>query len=176
MFGAGMVVMAACSRQVFAMARDKRFPANGLMRKVNQRTQTPVPATILILAVGLVLMLVLPGAALIQLIVASTILPALIYGAIVILYLAVRKRLEYKTDGFSLGRFEMPVAVAALIWEVVVLFVLVTPGDATVPTLIVLGLILAGGLYFAYMLFFRREVLDSEPDEDVVAVAPEATK
>ena len=173
MFGAGMVVMAACSRQVFAMSRDERFPAHGLMRKVNQRTQTPVPATILILAVGLVLMLALPGAALIQLIVASTILPALIYGAIVILYLAVRKRLEQKTDGFSLGRFEMPVAVAALIWEVVVLFVLVTPGDATIPALIVLGLILTGGVYFAYMLLFRREVLDSEPGEDAFVAAEE---
>jgi amino acid transporter len=78
MFGAGMVIIAACSRQVFAMARDKRFPAHGLMRRVNPRTQTPVPATILILAVGVVLMLALPGEALVPLIVGSTILPALI--------------------------------------------------------------------------------------------------
>ena len=62
MFGAGMVVMAACSRQVFAMARDRRFPAHALMRRVNPRTQTPVPATILILVVGVVLMVALPGA------------------------------------------------------------------------------------------------------------------
>jgi amino acid transporter len=41
-FGAGMVVMAACSRQVFAMARDSRFPAHNLMRRVNPRTQTAV--------------------------------------------------------------------------------------------------------------------------------------
>ena len=69
MFGAGMVVMAACSRQVFAMARDARFPAHNLMRRVNPRTQTPVPATILILVVGVVLMVALPGAALLQLII-----------------------------------------------------------------------------------------------------------
>ncbi|HYO04515.1 MAG TPA: amino acid permease [Mycobacterium sp.] len=171
MFGAGMVIVAACSRQVFAMARDERFPAHGLMRRVNPRTQTPVPATILILAVGVVLMLALPGEALLQLIIGSTILPALIYGAIVILYLAVRKRLEHKEGGFSLGRFEMPVAIAALIWEAFVLFVLVTPGDATVPTLIVAGLILAGGVYFAYMMIFNREVLDHEPGEVSAAAA-----
>jgi amino acid transporter len=176
MFGAGMVVMAACSRQVFAMARDSRFPAHALMRRVNPRTQTPVPATILILVVGVVLMLALPGAALLQLIVGSTILPALIYGAIVILYLAVRKRLEHKQGGFSLGRFELPVAIAALIWEAFVLFVLVTPGDATVPTLIVIGLLLAGGVYFAYMLVFNREVLDTEPGEDIFAAAPAMTE
>ncbi|HET7742109.1 MAG TPA: amino acid permease [Mycobacterium sp.] len=165
MFGAGMVVMAACSRQVFAMARDGRFPAHALMRRVNPRTQTPVPATILILAVGIVLMLALPGEALLQLIIGSTILPALIYGAIVILYLVVRKRLEHKEGGFSLGRFELPVAVAAMIWVAFVLFVLVTPEAAFVPVLIVLGLILAGGVYFATMLVFHREVLDAEATE-----------
>lgn len=165
MFGAGMVVMAACSRQVFAMARDGRFPAHALMRRVNPRTQTPVPATILILAVGIVLMLALPGEALLQLIIGSTILPALIYGAIVILYLVVRKRLEHKEGGFSLGRFELPVAVAAMIWVAFVLFVLVTPEAAFVPFLIVLGLILAGGVYFATMLVFHREVLDAEATE-----------
>jgi amino acid transporter len=165
MFGAGMVVMAACSRQVFAMARDERFPAHSLMRRVNPRTQTPVPATILILVVGIVLMLALPGEALLQLIIGSTILPALIYGAIVILYLAVRKRLEHKEGGFSLGRFELPVAVAALMWVAFALFVLVTPDDASVPVLIVVGLILAGGIYFAKMLVFNREILDAEAPE-----------
>jgi amino acid transporter len=165
MFGAGMVVMAACSRQVFAMARDARFPAHGLMRQVNPRTQTPVPATILILVVGVVLMLALPGAALLKLIIGSTLLPALIYGAIVILYLAVRKRLERREGGFSLGRFELPVAVAALIWVAFAIFVLVTPEDASVPALIVVGLILAGGIYFAKMYIFNREVLDVEAAE-----------
>jgi amino acid transporter len=163
MFGAGMVVMTACSRQVFAMARDSRFPAHGLMRRVNPRTQTPVAATILILVVGAVLMLALPGAALLQLVIGSTILPAIIYGSTVILYLAVRKRLEHKEGGFSLGRFELPVAISALIWIVVALFVLVTPGDSLVPNLIVVGLILAGGVYFAKMWIFDRAVLDTEP-------------
>jgi amino acid transporter len=176
MFGAGMVVMAACSRQVFAMARDARFPAHALMRRVNPRTQTPVPATILILVVGVVLMVALPGAALMQLIIGGTILPALIYGAVVVLYLAVRKRLEHKRGGFSLGRFELPVAVAALIWVVAALVFLVTPGDATVPTLVVVGLILAGGIYFSKMMIFNREVLDTEPGADIFADSAATTE
>jgi amino acid transporter len=175
MFGAGMVVMAACSRQVFAMARDERFPAHALMRRVNAKTQTPVPATIMIVVVGVVLMLALPGQALLQLILGGTILPALIYGAIVILYLVVRKRLEHREGGFSLGRFELPVAIAALIWVAAALVFLVTPGDATVPALVVLGLILAGGIYFAKLMIFNREVLDTEPAEDIFAAAPEVT-
>ena len=160
MFGAGMVVMTAGSRQAFAMARDARFPAHGLLRRVNPRTQTPVPATILILGVGVVLMVALSGEALLQLIVGGTILPALICGATVVLYLAVRKRLERKVGGFSLGRFELPVAIAALIWVIAALFVLVTPEDAFVPALVVLGLILVGGIYFAKMMIFNRAVLE----------------
>lgn len=172
MFGAGLVVMAACSRQVFAMARDARFPAHRIMRQVNPRTQTPLPATLLILAVGVVLMATLHGAALIQLIIASTILPALIYGAIVVLYLAVRKRLEHKEGGFSLGRFELPVAGVALVWVCVAIFVLVTPTTARVPSFIVLGLIALGVGYFVKMLILNREVLDTEPGIDEFAVSP----
>lgn len=172
MFGAGIVVLAACSRQVFAMARDARFPAHALMRQVNPRTQTPVPATILILIVGVVLMATLRGSALIQLIIASTILPALIYGAIVVLYLAVRKRLEHKEGGFGLGRFELPVAGIALVWVAFALFVLVTPDSARVPGFIVLGLIAVGVAYFVKMLVFNREVLDTEPGIDEFAATP----
>ena len=97
-------------------------------------------------------------------------------NGIVILYLTVRKNLEHKPGGFSLGRFEMPVAVAALIWEAFVLFVLVTPNGNTVPVVIVVGIILAGGVYFGYMFFFHREVLDHEPGIDgAVATATEVT-
>jgi amino acid transporter len=92
-FGAGIVLMTACSRTVFAMSRDARFAAHRLPRRVNPRTHTPVPATILIFVLGVVLMVALPGAALLKLIEVSTILPAIIYGFAVVLYLAVRKRL-----------------------------------------------------------------------------------
>jgi amino acid transporter len=163
MFGAGMVIMAAGSRQVFAMARDARFPAYKVLRRVNPRTKTPVAATVLILVVGAVLMVALPGSALLQLIVGSSTLPALIYGGIAVLYLSVRKRLESKEGGFSLGRFEVPVAIAAIIWVAIALFALVSPGSSLVPDLVVVCLILFGGLYFAKMLIFNREVLDTEP-------------
>ncbi|MCV7217584.1 amino acid permease [Mycobacterium crocinum] len=165
MFGAGMVMIAACSRQAFAMARDGRFPAHNLMRKVSPRTQTPVPATILILVIGVVLMLALPGDALLQLIVASTILPALLYGGIVVLYLCVRKRLNTKEGAFSLGRFEVPVAYTALAWVAFSIFVLVSPSEARVPGLIALGLIAVGGLYFVTLLVTNRAALETEPGD-----------
>jgi amino acid transporter len=132
------------------------------MRRVDPRTHTPVPATILIFMVGVVLMIALPGSALLQLITASSILPAIIYGATVILYLAVRKRLERKDGAFNLGRLELPVAIGALAWTAVALFVLVTPGTALVPVLIVVGLLLAGGVFLVGLLTSNREALETE--------------
>ncbi|MGW2204730.1 APC family permease [Streptomyces sp. NPDC001774] len=164
-FGAGMVVMVACSRIIFAMARDSRFPAHRLMRRVDPRTQTPIPATILIFALGVILMVALPGAALLELITASTILPAIIYGSTIVLYLAVRKRLDRRTGAFDLGRFELPVAICALVWTLVALFVLVAPREALVSVVIVVGLLVAGGLFFLLMLKFDREALETEPGD-----------
>src|SRR3954471_7058272 len=163
-FACGMVTIATGARLVFAMSRDTRFPAHRLMRRVNPRTQTPIPATVLIVAGGVILMVALPGDALLPLITASTILPILIYGATVCLYLAVRGRLDRREGAFDLGRFELPVAITALIWLAVALFVLVTPGEALIPVLIVGGLMLVGGLYFLGILIFDRKSLDSEPD------------
>jgi amino acid transporter len=162
-FAAGMVVMTTGARLVYAMSRDGRFPAHRLMRRVNPRTQTPIPATILIFAGGVVLMAALPGKALLQLITASTILPVVIYGATVVLYLAVRTRLDRKEGAFSLGRFDLPVAVSALVWLVVALLVLVLPKEARVPDLVVGGLVLGGGVFFLGLLIFNPKSLETEP-------------
>lgn len=167
-FGAGMVVMVACSRIIFAMSRDGRFPAHRLMRRVNPHTRTPIPATVLIFAMGVILMVALPGAALLELITASTILPALIYGSTTVLYLAVRRRLGRRKGAFDLGRLELPVAVAALVWTIVALVVLVTPDEALVPLVIVVGLLVVDGLFFLGMLISDRRCLEAEPgDVDV---------
>jgi amino acid transporter len=164
-FGAGLVGMATCSRLVFAMARDRRFPVHQLIRRVNPRTHTPIPATILIFLVGVILMVAMPGAALLALITASTILPAIVYGLTILLYLAVRRRLERKEGGFNLGRFELPVAIAALVWVVVALFVLVTPPESRAPALIVVGLLILGVLSFLGLLITDREALETEPGD-----------
>jgi amino acid transporter len=170
-FACGLVMMATAARLVFAMSRDGRFPAHRLMRQVHPRTQTPIPATVLIFAGGVLLIVALPGEALLQLITASTILPILIYAATVTLYLTVRKRLDRRKGAFDLGPFELPIAIVALLWLVLALIVLVTPGAALVPVLIVIGLLLVGGLYFLGMPMFDRKSLWTEPgDVPIIAV------
>lgn len=165
-FGAGVVVMVACSRLVYAMSRDGRFPAHRLMRRVNPRTGTPIPATVLVLALGVVLMVALPGDALLELVTASTILPAVAYGSTIVLYLAVRGRLSRRKGAFDLGRFELPVAICALVWTLVALFVLVAPREALVSVVIVVGLLLLGGLFFVVMLKLDRQALETEPGDE----------
>ena len=173
-FAAGMVTMAIGARLVYAMARDVRFPFHRTFRRVNPRTQTPIPATILIFGGGGALMVVLPGDALLQLITAGTILPVIIYGGTVVLYLAVRKRLAAREGAFSLGRWELPVAIGALVWLVVALLILVLPHESRVPVLIVAGLVLAGGVFFLFMLTFDRTSLEAEPGDVSEAAATAA--
>jgi amino acid transporter len=164
-FGAGLVTLATCARMVYAMSRDARFPAHQVMRRVSPRTSTPIPATILIVVLGFVLMAGLPGDALLKLLTVGGLIGAVLYGAIVVLYLAVRKRLGRQEDAFDIGRFEIPVAVAALVWSVIVVFVLVSPRQAAVSVIISLGIVLIGALYFAYLFIANREVLETEPGE-----------
>jgi amino acid transporter len=162
-FGAGLVTLATCARMVFAMSRDSRFPAHQLMRRVNPRTQTPISATVLIVVVGFVLMAALPGGALLKMLTVGGLIGAVLYGAIIVLYLGVRKRLGRQEDAFDLGRFDMPVAIGALVWSVLVVFVLVSPPEALTAVLISVGVLVAGGMYLAYLLIFNREVMETEP-------------
>jgi amino acid transporter len=167
-FGAGLVTLATCARMVFAMSRDARFPAHQLMRRVSQRTSTPIPATILIAVLGIVLMAFLRGDALLKLLTVGSLIGSVLYGAIIVLYLAVRKRLGRQEDAFDLGRFEIPVAVGALVWSAFVVFVLVSPPEALTAVLLSIGVLLLGAVYFVYMLMTNREVLETEPgDADV---------
>ncbi|WP_045822921.1 amino acid permease [Williamsia herbipolensis] len=162
-FGGGMVTMTSCARTVFAMSRDARFPGHRVLGKVNPQTQTPIGATVLPLVIGIVTMVVIPGDALLELITAGTLFPAITYGLIVVLYLAVRRRLSHTEGAFSLGRFDVPVAVAALAWTIFAVVVLVSPMSTATPIVIVVGLIAIGAAYLVSMLAFRRSVLTHEP-------------
>jgi amino acid transporter len=173
-FGAALVSVASVARYIFAMSRDGRFPAHRVMQRVNPRTHTPIPATLLVLTTGIVLMVGLPGAALFQLIAASTIIGVGQYLMTVVLYLGVRRKFDHSGGGFDLGRFDRPVAVAALVWVVVCLFTVLVSFTTLATLLVVVGLMCAGFAYFLYMLKFNREVLEHEPgDPDLFIVSAE---
>ena len=168
-FGAALVAMASTSRYIFAMSRDGRFPAHEVMKRVNQRTQTPIPATMLVLAVGVILMAVMPGDALNQLIATGAIIGITLYTMTVVLYLSARKKfLDEKRGGFDLGRFDRPVAIAALVWVVFSLGVILSASTTSATLMLVAGQFLAGLAYFLYMWKFNREVLENEPGDAAI--------
>jgi amino acid transporter len=171
-FGAAVVSMAAASRLIFAMARDNRFPAHRLFKRVNPHTRTPIPATLLQLGLGIALILGVNGSVMLQLILAGAILVNIPYGMTIALYLAVRGKLDRKAGAFNLGRFEVPVAVTALVWLFVAAAASIMSAPTIVPVMIVAGMLLVGGVYLAYLLMFQRQVLEHEPgQEDVTSNA-----
>jgi amino acid transporter len=171
-FGAAVVSMAAASRMIFAMSRDSRFPGHRVFKRVNPRTGTPIPATLLQLVLGVALIMGITGSAMLQLILAGVILVTLPYGMTIVLYLVVRRKLEHKEGAFNLGRFELPVAVAALVWLIAAAFVSIESAPTMMPLLIVVGMLLVGSVYFAYMLMFKRDVLEHEPGQDDDVIEP----
>jgi amino acid transporter len=88
----------------------------------------------------------------------------------IVLYLGVRKKLDRREGAFDLGRLELPVAVSALVWAALVIFMVIAPAPSLAPVGVIAGLVLTGGVYWAYMWFAKREVLEHEPGEDVFNV------
>ncbi|MCV7213669.1 amino acid permease [Mycobacterium crocinum] len=164
-FGAALVSMVSGARYIYAMSRDGRFPASKVMGRVNAKTRTPIPATVLVLAVGVILMALMPGDALLQLIMAGAIVTILPYLMTIVLYLATRHKLDRKPGGFDLGRWEWPVAIGALVWVIISLFVVIATSPTSAPIVLAFGLSAAGLLYFGYMWKFNRTVLEHEPGD-----------
>jgi amino acid transporter len=157
-FACGLVIFITASRVVWAMSRDERFPGWKTMRRVSRTYRTPLLAT---LVVGILLEVVLAAFAtrtdvLFKLFSAATLMPAIIYFVTVLLYVLARKRLP-ATKGFSLGRWEWPVIIVALVWLV---FELLIFRDASFrDPWVYVGVMFAIGLvYFVYMLLVRRSL------------------
>ncbi|GAC1431851.1 MAG: amino acid permease [Ktedonobacteraceae bacterium] len=163
-FACGLVIFITATRLTWAMSRDRRFPGHVLFSRVNERTHTPVAATILL---GILIEVVLAIFAnqtnsLINLFSASSLLPAIIYLATVILYVFTREKLP-SAQAFKLGVFEWPIIVLSIIWLV---FELAIFRDAQFVTpWLYSGVMFAIGLiYFVWMLVSPAKVLESQPE------------
>lgn len=164
-FACGLVIFITATRLVWAMSRDERFPAYQVFQRVDRHTSTPLAATILC---GVVIEIVLAIFAtqtntLTSLFSASSLLPAIIYLATVILYVSTRHKLP-KAQGFSLGAFEWPVMILALVWLVFELSIFRDASFQT-PWLYSLVMFALGLIYFVYMLVRRPQVLKTLPLE-----------
>ena len=154
-FSCGLVIMITGTRLAWAMARDDRFPGSAVVKRVDPTRGTPAWATVVVWALAEVVLAVFGTStdALFQLFGAATLLPAIIYGATVVLYVVVRRRLP-REEGFHLGRFELPVVAVALVWLVYELSVFRDSSFAQ-PRRYVLVMLAVGLAYLAFLLVRR---------------------
>ena len=144
-------VRTAHSWERFARSRDKGLPGHQLLSRVPKATRGPTWATVLAAVIGAIITLVLRthAAALATLFTASTIMPALLYAATVILYVVVGRRRREQGAHFSLGRWEIPVIAGALIWLVYELIILIGPSQFRDAQYYVLGSLGLGLIVYA---------------------------
>jgi amino acid transporter len=130
-FACGLVIMVTNSRLIWSMGRDRRLPGYQLWRQVPRATGGPTYATLLAAVLGgaIVMVLLNNTGALVTLFTASTIMPALLYAATVLLYVFTAHRVHAPSRYFSLGRFEWPVIAGALAWLVYELIILIGPSE-----------------------------------------------
>lgn len=154
-FACGLVIVMSGVRLVWAMSRDQRFPGWQALHKVSPRTKTPLNATIAVTTISAVILGLFSTStdALFILFSAATLLPAIIYAITVALYIATRRRLP-ASGGFSLGRWEIPIIVVAVVWLV---FALSLFRDASFaqPWLYVAVMVGIGAVYLGYLLATR---------------------
>jgi amino acid transporter len=135
-FALSVVGTAATARLIFSMARDNVLPFSPVLKRVNPQTRTPIPA--LLTASGLSLLFTLygyidvrffGGNAFVVLITATATLPFLVYLGTVVAYAWKRDQLMTLPGAFDLGPWARPVMIAALVWVVLVLAMLIIPKD-----------------------------------------------
>jgi amino acid transporter len=172
MFCCGLITMATNARVIWAMARDRRLPAHQLLSRVPRATGGPSWATVLAaVAPAIPLIAVRSNTdALIDMFTAGTLMPAITYTGVVLLYAAVASRLRREPGYFHLGRWRPLVVTGALVWLTYELIVLLGPdifraaqGYALIAVL--LGVVVFGLVWLLEPRAMRRQ-------EDPLGVRP----
>jgi amino acid transporter len=169
MFCCGLITMATNSRLVWAMARDRRLPGHQLLSRVPKATGGPSWATVLAaVAPAIPLIAVRSNTdALIDMFTAGTLMPAITYTGVVLLYATVAYRLRPEPGYFHLGRWQRLVVTGALVWLAYELIVLLGPdifraaqGYALI--VVLLGVIVFGLMWLLQPRAMRRQVAPLE--------------
>lgn len=156
-FSCGLVITLSGTRLVWAMSRDERFPGWQLLRKVNAARGTPLASSLFVFVVTQVILAVFAQSsdALFVLFSAATLLPAMIYAGTVLMY-AVKRRTLPESQGFSLGKWEVPVLILAAVWLVYELAIF--RDDSFAQPRLYVGIMVGIGLVYLAYLVYRRGV------------------
>jgi len=174
-FVCGLTIMTSGSRLVFAMSRDRRFPGYQVFGRVNETTGTPIAATLLILAGGVLFSSIFATGTLGKVFAAATILPTTIYLITVLLYVFTKKKLPAAASSkWDLGRWEWPVVLGAIAWCVFALCALTLPEQFHEPVKLVAIMLGIGVVVYGVMWLFNRDAMDNPSVLPADAATPEA--
>lgn len=154
-FSCGLVILLSGTRLVWAMSRDQRFPGWKSFHKISPNLHTPVNATLFVALAGEVILALFSQEtdALFSLFSAATLLPAIIYAVSVVMYAVKRNKLP-PSQGFTLGAWEIPVLVLAIIWLAFELAIFRDQSFAK-PWSYVAVMFAIGAVYLVYLLISR---------------------
>lgn len=123
-FNCGVASLAHTSRLLFALARDNMLPGSQMIKAVHPRSQSPVNAILVVWMASSLVVLTMENLQLITSV--ATVSGYLGYGSMVLTSLLAR-RARGRQEGFTLGAASTAVAVAALVWTLVVVLALTIP-------------------------------------------------
>ena len=163
-FSCGLVITLSGTRLVWAMSRDERFPGWQALHKISHSRGTPLGASLFMLVVAQAVLAIFATSsdALFSLFSAGTLLPALIYAGTVLMYVLKRRSLP-PSQGFSLGKWEIPVIVIASVWLLYELAIFRDESFAE-PIRYALVMFALGAVYLAYLLIRHGRAGLTMPD------------
>jgi len=129
----GMASVTSVSRMIFSMARDNAFPFSKHLRKVNEKTKSPVYSILVtFICQGLLLLLPLGSStAFVQITAMSSIGFQLSYGIPIFLKLTTGRKV-FQPNWFNLGRLSEPVGWVAVGWIICSTVILFFPQEAPI--------------------------------------------
>ena len=169
MFACALVVMVTNSRLVYSMARDERLPLSEVLVRVPRSTGGPIWATVLAGCTSGVIVMAFSRSpdALAQLLGSSALLPALLYLGTVVIFVLTHKNYVKHADDFSLGRWQWPVVISALVWLLLEVALLALPEEFRSAQRYVAGTMLVGAVVYVYALVTRPDAMRREPGKPV---------
>jgi len=176
LFAGGLANMAASSRLIFSLSRDRMLPFSGLLSSVSRGTGSPSGA--LFLAAGFAIVLVVIGSTIaaqaLSLIVGMASVGYYAVYALTILaaILAARRGLLKAKSSFDLGSRAQLVRSIALVWSILVIAILTIPTANQQTALMAGGFFVLAAVWYAAVLRGRIQrgeagVPGAAPDQPV---------
>jgi len=178
MFSALLANIAAAGRVAYSLGRDNMLPVSGTWRYVNRTTRTPIYSLIAVAAVAEIANFASAGIV-DRIIAATSVIFAAIYAFVLVgvLFAHRKGRIPAVEKGyFDLGRWLVPVSVAALCYTVIVALMMTLPVVNHVSGEYFLVIQAVGVLWFVVALRRRLRRGEAGPGHGSAELAAESSE